>query len=410
MLAALPALLLLSAFFSGSETALFGLSATERMTIRRKTSLVGRAVDSLMASQRMLLITVLVGNMTVNTLYFVITSVLLLKARVGVAAGFALAALFLVILILAGEVIPKLVANSRRAAVVGLIAAPLLTVHKLIGPLRIALEALVVGPLSRLTSPPRVPPPLDEEELAALLDMAGRGGVIDREEQRVLQDIIGLGQLKVRDVMTPRVRVAALPAGAAPDKVRTLAERTRLTKFPVYRGDLDHIVGLLNVREALLAADAGRRLEPVRFVPEMATLDQLLNHFRGTKTQLAVVVDEYGGTAGVVAVEDVVEELVGDITGAAEEAPPAPSLIERGRYRVSADTSVHEWAEAFGQRPGWPQVATLGGLIVAHLGRAPRAGDAVDLGNVHLEVEKVDRSRVVSVFVSLRGGGREASA
>lgn len=410
MFALLPVLLVLSGFFSGSETALFALTQTERMTLRRQATLASRAVDALLADSRMLLITILVGNMTINVLYFVVTSVLLMKTQ-GVLSGVLLGIMFLVVIILLGEVIPKLIANSARSRIAGLVAPILLTLHQLLGPVRITLESLVVAPLSRLTSPPEPPRKLDEEELGALFEMAGSRGVIDREEQRILGDVMNLSQRKVRDVMTPRVRVAALPIEAEPAAIRSLAEQTRLTKFPVYRGDLDHVVGICRVRDVLLTPPGAapiRRLGPVHFVPEISTLDQLLNHFRETRTQLAVVVDEYGGTAGVVAIEDVVEELVGDIASVEERRQRQPRQIGPNRWRISADMSVHDWAEAFGQRLVSPQVATLGGLIFARLGRVPRPSDVVELGNVRLEVERVDRSRVVSVLVSLVPDDAEA--
>ncbi len=321
MVAVLPLLLALSGFFSGSETALFALTANERMSCRRAGGLAGRAVEALLADQRMLLITILIGNMTVNVLYFVVTSVLMLKLDVGLLGSVLLAAAFLLVLILVGEVTPKLIANTRRTGFAGLAAPLLLTFHQVIGPLRVVLDRVVVAPLSRLTSPAGRPPQLDKQELSALLDISSSGGVIDEEEQRILQDVISLSQRRVRDVMTPRVRVAAVPLGATVEQVRDLAKKTRLTKFPVYEENLDHIVGLLPVRRFLLEPpqrpddhEAYRRLlTPAHYVPESARLDQLLNRFRQTQTQLAVVVDEYGGTAGVVAAEDVVEELVGDI-------------------------------------------------------------------------------------------------
>lgn len=416
MLLALPVLLALSAFFSGSETALFGLTGTERMLLRRGGSFAGRATEALLADERMLLITILVGNMTVNVLYFVITSVLIMKVQTqsDVVVRLVLGAVFLVVIIITGEVTPKLVANARRVGVVGLVAAPVLTVHRLLGPMRIAIDRLVVSPLSRLTSPGEAPTRLDEQELTALLEISGSRGVIDEEEQRILQDVINLGQLKVRAVMTPRVRIAALPSDAGRDDVRRLVEQTRLTKFPVFERDLDHIVGVLGARRYLLDPPAPGeplqpRLSPVHFVPEMASLDQLLNRFRETQTQFAVVVDEFGGTAGVVAIEDVVEELVGDIAGPAVRRQPAPPvLVGAGRWRVGGDTSVHDWAEAFGQRLVSRRVATLGGLIIARLGRAPHAGDVVELGNVRLEVESVDRARVESVIVTLASAAEAA--
>jgi CBS domain containing-hemolysin-like protein len=414
MLALLPVLLLASGFFSGSETALFGLTENQRILIRRQQSLSGRAIEALLADQRMLLITVLLGNMTVNVLYFVISSVLLMRAdEARLVEGLLLAAASLLLIILLGEVLPKLAANARQPAFAALTSPPLLALHKLIGPLRITLDRLVVAPLSRLTSPAEAPPRLDESELAALLDISTREGVIDYEEQQILQDVIALSQRKIRDVMTPRVRIEAVPETASRADVETLTRDTRLTVVPAYRDDLDHIIGLLNVRRFLLdprgsAAPLTEHLTPARFVPEVATLDQLLDHFRGTRTHLAVVVDEFGGTAGIVAIEDVVEELVGDIVTEQGRGEVRSEPIGPNRWRVGGDASVHEWAGSFGPRLIPPRVSTLGGLITARLGRAAEAGDSVELGNVRVDVEQVDRSRVVTVIVTLMSGPEES--
>jgi CBS domain containing-hemolysin-like protein len=409
MLALLPVLLFASGFFSGSETALFGLTENQRIIIRRQQSLSGRAIEALLADQRMLLITVLLGNMTINVLYFVTSSVLLMRAETGLVGRLLLAAASLLLIILLGEVLPKLAANARQPAFAALTSPPLLALHKLIGPMRITLDRLVVAPLSRLTSPAEAPPRLDESELAALLDISTREGVIDYEEQQILQDVIALSQRKVRDVMTPRVRIEAVPETASRLDVETLTRDTRLTVVPAYRDDLDHIAGLLHVRRYLLdsrGSDAPltEHVTPARFVPEVATLDQLLDHFRGTRTHLAVVVDEFGGTAGIVTIEDVVEELVGDIATEQGRAAVRPEPIGPNQWRVGGDASVHEWADSFGPRLIPPRVSTLGGLITARLGRAAEAGDSVELGNVRVDVEQVDRSRVVTVIVTLTSG------
>ncbi|MHC4306271.1 MAG: hemolysin family protein [Planctomycetota bacterium] len=413
MLALLPVLLLASGFFSGSETALFGLTENQRMLIRRQQTLSGRAIEALLADQRMLLITVLLGNMTINVLYFVTSSVLLMRAEAGLVGGLLLAAAFLLLIILLGEVLPKLAANARQPAFAAVTSPPLLALHKLIGPLRITLDRLVVAPLSRLTSPVEAPPRLDESELAALLDVSTREGVIDYEEQQILQDVIALSQRKVRDVMTPRVRIEAVQATASRSEVMALARETRLTTVPAYRDDLDHIVGLLHVKRYLLDPRKGEaqltdHLTAARFVPEVATLDQLLDHFRGTQTHLAIVVDEFGGTAGIVAIEDVVEELVGDIATEPGRQEVRPDPIGPNQWRVGGDASVHEWAGSFGSRLIPPRISTLGGLITSRLGRAPLVGDSVELGNVRLDVEQVDRSRVVKVIVTLTSGDADS--
>jgi len=332
-----------------------------------------------------------------------------MRAETGLVGALLLAAASLLLIILLGEVVPKLVANAGRPAFAAVIAPPLLALHKLIGPLRIGLNRLVVDPLSRLTSPAEAPPRLDEGELAALLDVSTREGVIDPEEQQVLQDVIALSQRKVRDVMTPRVRIEAVPVTASRDEVTALARKTRLTIFPAYREDLDHIVGLLHVKRYLLdpregAAVLADHVTLARFVPEVATLDQLLDHFRESRTHLAIVVDEFGGTAGIVAIEDVVEELVGDIASKPGREEVRPEPIGPNQWRVGGDASVHEWAGAFGPGLIPPRVSTLGGLITARLGRAPQIGDSVELGNVRVDVEQVDRSRVVTAIVTLTTG------
>ena len=406
MLIALPILMLLSAFFSGSETALFGMSESQRTRFRRSGTMAGRAVEALLVQPRMLLISVLLGNMTVNVLYFVISSVLLMQAKAGVIGNTLLALASLMLIILAGEVGPKLLANSHRHTFASLIAPPLLALHRALGPLRIALDALVVEPLNRLTAPGAAPPELSHDELQALLELSGREGVIDPHEQRIIREVLELGDMKVRDVMTPRVRMHAVDINTSRDDIIKLATEARLTKFPVYDGDVDHVVGLLHVKRYLLDASSGdtplrQCVSPVHYVPEIASLDQLLDHFRKTKSQLAIVVDEFGGTAGVVAIEDVVEEIVGDIAGEGKHEAQPPLMIGLGKWRVSGDVSVRDWAEAFGEKLVSPVVATLGGLIIQQLGRLPSPGDAIDLGNVRIEVETVEQNRVVSAIVTL---------
>jgi CBS domain containing-hemolysin-like protein len=214
-------------------------------------------------------------------------------------------------------------------------------------------------------------------------------------------------RLKVRDVMTPRVRMAALPHDATRDDVLQITAESRLTQIPVYEGDLDHIRGILHVKRYLLDESAAgvtgaAVLTEARFVPDVASLDQMLDHLRHTGVQSAIVVDEYGGTEGIVSIEDVVEELVGDIV-AEEDAPiEPPRLIGLGCWHVQGDMSVHEWSDAFGIDLPRAKVSTLSGFIVELIGRAPEAGDVVEHGPVRIEVEAVERGRVLSALVMQR--------
>ncbi len=407
LFAALPLLLAGSAFFSGSETALFGLTHPERQALRRRGGVAARAVEGLLATPRRLLITVLLGNMIVNVLFFVISSVLTMaatEASIAVRSGMAVVSLLAVILF--GEVLPKLAASAGRERIALLIAPPLWTVHRLIAPVRGFLEAAVVAPLGRLTAPTAAPATLSPEEIEAMFEVSEREGTIDGEERRILGQVVDLGRRRVKQAMTPRVRLAALPLDASREDVRRLASRTRLTKIPVYERTLDQIVGILNVKRYLLDDKAPTlrscsSIVPPRFVPELATLERMLDDFRATKTQFAVVVDEYGGTAGVVAIEDVVREIMGELHDPRAMTEGLIRPIEAGRWRVRGEVDIRDLAAVIPERLVPDEAASVSGLVVMELGRAPEPGEVVRVGALTIQVEETDATGVATAVVSV---------
>lgn len=417
MLLALPFLLIASGFFSGSETALFSLSRHQRLQMARSKGLVGGAVTTLLVETRGLLITLLLGNMTINVLYFVISSVLLIQLSRRETSGAALLAIAsvlpLIALILLGEVLPKLLAARLSMAWSKFVALPLLMVHRLISPVRVASSLAVITPLARLIAPRTAPPSLSSQELESLLALSQNQGVIDPGEQQLLEQVLDLNQLRVRDLMTPRVDIKAFDIVDDPSALTTLIRETRLRHIPVYRGTLDDVQGLIYARQALLDPPRTRTavqqlVKQVRFVPEQQRVDRLLLEMRKSGSTFAIVVDEYGGTAGLVTIEDVVEHMVGHIPGPFKKnAQPQVQPIGRQRWQVSADLSVHEWADVFGTGPaagvaaGPAVVSTLGGLVMARLGRVPRVGDRITMGNLSITVEQMNGRRIETLTIEL---------
>lgn len=419
MLLLLAVLLVASGFFSGSETALFSLTPHQRNRLERSNSVVSRTIITLLSETRGLLITVLLGNMTVNVLYFVISSVLLIKAgdspQVGRALLTVLTVAPLLTIILLGEVMPKLIASKMPEAFARWIALPMLAVHRVLAPIRIASSVMVITPLSRLVAPPAPPPDLSTDELESMLQLSRHHGVIDHDEQRVLEQVLELSQLKVRNLMVPRVDIKAFNLDDGPDELRLMLRQTRLRHIPAYRGDLDNVQGPLYSRQVLLADPQTPEaidslVRQVRFIPDLQRADRALIDLRKSGTTIALVVDEYGGTSGLITLEDLVEHLVGDIPGAYEasgqvEIEPVPP----GRWRVDADLSVHEWATVFGKHHRFEAARalqsanTVGGLVMAELGRVPVVGDAIDIGNVHITVDRMDGHRVQTVLIGLVG-------
>lgn len=417
LLLALPTLLIGSALFSGSETALFSLSAHQRARLSDSSRPGANAAATLLSETRALLVTLLVGNMVINVLYFTLSTVLmdhwLAQGTIGAggAAGIAAATFFGIILF--GEVLPKQIAAQRAMTWSGLVGVPLLAVHRAIAPVRIAAERGVITPLARLIAPPTLPPQLSADELEIMLSMSRQRGIIDRDEQQLLRHVLELGQIKVRDVMVPRVDIHGHDLGDPPKQLLELARETRLRYLPVYEGSLDNIRGIARTRELLIDPPANNErlvamLRPAYFVPEVAPADTLLANLRSQGRTFAIVVDEYGGTAGLVTLEDVVEHFIGEIPGAYERDGQA--MVEplgTGVFRVGADLAVHDWVDWFGRNPAMSKAAsgasTLGGVVLGLLGRAPAEGDVAELGNMVLTVDRVDGRRITSVIVALSG-------
>ncbi len=413
----MPVLLLGSALFSGSETALFSLSAHQRALMSESHRAGALAAATLLVETRALLVTLLVSNMVINVLYFTLSTVMMerLLADGSIAAtGAAMIALStLMAVIIFGEVLPKQVAAQQAFVWSGLVGVPLLAIHRGIAPVRISAERLVIAPLARLIAPSTPPPELSARELEIMLSMSRQRGIIDQDEQQLLRHVLELGQIKVRDVMVPRVDIRGYNLQDPLADLVTLARETRLRHLPVFEESMDQVRGVVLTRRLLVSPPTNRNqlkalIKPVYFFPEIAPADHLLATLRERAVTFAIVVDEYGGTAGLVTLEDVVEHFIGDIPGAYErDGQPLVEQRRDGVFRVGADLAVHDWVEWFGQNPAMSKAAsnasTLGGVVLGLLGKAPDVGDRVTLGNMVLTVDEVEGRRITSVIVALAG-------
>ena len=361
LLLALPMLLIASGVFSGSETALFSLSPHDRKHLAKQKSAAASALSQLLHETTPLLVTLLISNMVINVLYFTLSTVLLGRwsadGTVGAAGAAGLALATLMGIIVFGEVLPKQVAAQRSSRWSLVVAVPLLGLHRLLSPLRRVLTFTIIAPLSRLIAPPAGATELSPEELGAMLRLSQHRGAIDQSEQNLLAHVIELSRLRVRDLMVPRVDIRGYNLDDPPRKLVALARETRLRYLPVYDGGLDQVKGVVRSRDVLLdepttTEQIVSRLVPVRYVPEIAPADVLLARLRDEAGVIAIVVDEYGGTAGLITLEDVVEHMVGEIPGAFETSgEPEVESVGEGVFRVDADLPVHDWAQWFGPSP-----------------------------------------------------------
>lgn len=396
-------LAVLSAAFSGSEAALFSLTRAQLEQFAAGSPLK-RLAATLMGRPKRTLSVILLGNTTVNVLLFANTYVLFNQASAVLGAWSDLLAALVGILIvtIGGEAIPKTIGVGAAERVAPLGALYVRTVGFVLEPLSRVIDALLIEPLARLLIPPRHRGGDDRtdvstEELRTLLEMSRRRGEIDPVEDAFVREIIHLGDIRVRDVMIPRVEMKVCDLDAPPDMLRKLMRETQFKKIPVYEKSLDNIVGLVYAKVLFLQPVRSLRqiVTPVRFVPELITGEQLLAHFRSTKSQIAIAVDEYGGLAGLVTLEDVLESIVGDLRNPQDEPEIAEIIqVSDDEFDVSGRLGVRYWAEVFHEPELADRFATIGGLVTARLGRPARAGDVVQIGNVQVRVMSVARRRI----------------
>ena len=408
-LALLVGLLCFSAFFSGSETALFSLSPGQLYRLRRRGTGAGSTVAFLMGRPRQVLHSLLLCNLLVNVAYSGISAVVLidLQRDMGLSAWVLVAGSLVpvLVLILAGEVLPKMLAMlvAERWA---LTAAPVLAgLRWALFPVIGGLHKAIVGPLTRMIAPrPSGDANIRSEELAALLDLSAKRGILDHQTNSLLQEIVELTDLRVADIMVPRVDMICYDVDGPRAGLVELFCRTRLRRIPVYESDVDHILGVVHAKRVLF--DPGLPLREavvkVPFVPEAANLERVLTQLRVRRSQMAIVVDEYGGTAGLVTLEDILEEIVGDIPDRHEagQGPPVQETAP-GRYVIDGDLAVHEWADAFGMVLRGERISTLGGFVTSRLGRIAAEGDVVRYRNLEFTVVSMRRRRIEKLSLHL---------
>jgi len=402
--AGLLLLLGFSAFFSGAETAYFNLSRRQRQILRLSKNAIERLAYWISDRPQPLLGCLLLGNNIANVLYFATAGIasVTIERRWGLPAAAAAVFAGFILLVLFGEILPKSLAYGRSRAVSVAAALPLLVCLRVLGPIQKVFRVMLAEPAVRLLlGSAKGPRPITADEFRSLVEQIRKRRLITDDETRLLTEIMELALLKVRHVMRPRVDMVACAVTRSPAEACDLMLKNNVTKLPVYVGRVDHIVGMVHLRQILLkpAVTLDKLVQPVRFVPEQKSLESLLDFFRTTGTDMAVVVDEYGGIAGSIRIEDIADELFGPVEPAA-----GGSMVERLgplKYRLAGNLALHEWADTFGMDMAASRFSTIGGMITALLGRVPKVGDIAAIGNIKFSVERVSRNRVRSIVMTL---------
>ena len=311
--------------------------------------------------------------------------------------------------IVLGEMLPKSLALQSAERLALWLTPPMLWIQTLLYPLVIALNGIgnvILKPFGINHHDESADQYYTPEELQLIVEESEEQGALRSESSQVLKELFEFGELTAGEVMVPRVRITGIPVGAGPVALRAILGRTPHTRYPLYEGDLDHIIGTYHIKDLLRlllssqsVSRAGARQAPV--VPETALLDTVLATMRRERAQLAVVIDEHGGTSGIVTLEDLFEEVVGEIDDSPDRRS-GPWRDAAGRLRVPGTMRLDELGQLFDLDLAHEEVDSVSGLVLTLLGRPPKIGVVVRYDRLQVEVTAVKGHGVEEAAVTLR--------
>lgn len=405
-------LLALSALFSGSEVALFSIQPGEREALRETPEPGSDRVLALLDRPRRLLAAILLLNTVVN----VGAAILSTQVMLGAAETYAWSPLVALavnavgltfVLLVTSEIAPKLAASRQPVRFAIRVAGFLGLLVRLVAPLADLLARLATAVQDQFRP---AADPLSSDDIKSMADVGEAQGSIGEQERALIHSIVEFGETTVRAVMVSRVDVRSLPTDATLDDALHLIRETGHSRFPLFREHIDNVLGVVYAKD-LLPTIEGDGATPdwealarkPLFVPPGKTLDDMLADFQQSSTHMAIVVDEYGGTAGLVTLEDLLEEVVGEIRDELDR-PEDDRLIhdvEPGVFRAEARVDLDDVADAVGVElaTGDFDFETLGGLILHLAGDIPAPGDYVDHAGMRLHVETVEENRIHDVRI-----------
>jgi len=395
-----------AAFLAAAETSLTRMSRARAIHLaeeqRRGAAQLLRLVEQPARFLNLVLLLVLVVQFFATALF---TSVL--SRLVGGSLGVAIAATVMTILtFIFAEVAPKTYAvqQTDRAALAVAPVVYVLTRLPVLGPLTRLLIGIgnVVTPGKGLKSGPFV----SEEEIRAMVDEAERDDVIEEEEREMIHSIFEFGDTILREVMTPRPDMVAVPVSTSLQKVLELILRSGYSRIPVYQDDIDNVVGLAYAKDVLRRLHDGQAdkpladiLRPAPIMPESMKAAECLREMRRRKSHMVIVIDEYGGTAGLVTIEDLLEEIVGEITDEYDQEDPNVEPLPDGDYRVNARLGIDEVNELLDVQLPSTEWDTIGGLLINLVGGVPREGQELEFQGLRLTAERVQGRRIGRVRI-----------
>ena len=404
----LVVLLLGSGFFSASETSLMSLSKIRIRYMEDEGVKGAKLVGSLIEKSSDLLSSILVGNNIVNIAATSVSTSLFIN--IFGDGGVAIATAVMTVLVLVfGEITPKTIAANSPEKVAVVVSKPISIIMKITKPI-VWVFNLLTGIIFKIMGIDNdgVKPFITEEELKAMVNVSHEEGVLEMEEREIINNVFQFGDMQAKEAMIQRLDMVAIDIEDSYDEIIELFKSEKLSRLPVYQESIDDIVGILNIKDIIFLSDEEIENFDIKdyvreafFTYEFKKINQLLEEMKKEKTQMAIVVDEYGGTAGLLTIEDLVEVIVGDIDDEYDEEEEEIVKINDNEYLVEGSTKISDVNEQLGINLESEEFDSIGGFIIGYLKRIPEENEIIEVEDVKFKVESIDKNRInkIRIFV-----------
>jgi gliding motility-associated protein GldE len=401
-------LVVFSAFFSASETAFFSIDKTSLKLFQSSDQKSAKRVAKLLEDPQELLITILIGNNIVNVLIAMLstlfTKILATTLQVNLTIFLTLNVAFVTIVILfGGEIFPKIFAIRNNTLFVQRTAVILQIIRIVFFPITFIFKKLA-GNFTNYFSIKLKPSSLNEEELKTLFDLSEESGALQNDEREMLTSIIDFSETTVKEIMVPRVDMECVRIDESIEKIIDLIKINSHSRIPVYEERIDDIKGIIYAKDLIKFLpeikdiNISELLHEVHFVPEQKRIQELLKEFQDKKIHMAIVVDEYGGTSGLVTLEDIIEEIVGEIQDEYDKEEPLFIKKSENKLELDGRLSIEELNEILPKAIEDPEgIETISGFIHHLTGNLPNENDIIDFENYHFKIQKVDSRRISKI-------------
>lgn len=398
-------LIMLSAFFSMSETALMSINKIRLRHMVEEEVPGAKLVEKLVEDPNKLLGAILIGNNIVNigasSLATVLATKIFGNSGVGIATG-----VMTILVLIFGEITPKSIAKQKSDEVSLKVGRPIQFFVFIFKPFVYIFTTISSLFIKIFGGDPDVTQPfITEEELKTMVDVSEEEGVLENVEKEMIFNVFDFADLQVKDVMVQRVDIVAIDKDDTYDEVMETIKKEQFSRIPIYDETIDNIIGFLNVKDLAMIENPRKDFNISKYIREpfytfeFKKIVELFKEMKKTRNHIAVVLDEYGGTVGIVTIEDLVEEIVGEIEDEYDEVKESIETIGENEYVVDGSVRIHDISELIGINIDSEEFDSIGGLMIGELGRMPQKMEEVTIGTIKLIVESIDKNRIKKVRI-----------